>query len=77
VFTEGEGSIGLESWQLALGLSLTLLAMGFVGRLAKQAIDEVEAEEAAKAQGGDGGSSNGGSSGGSSSSSSSSSSGSS
>ncbi len=54
VLTEGaEGSLGFESWQLAAGLGLTALAMGFVGRLAKQALDEVEKEEAdARSKGG-------------------------
>ncbi|GIL85157.1 hypothetical protein Vretimale_10844 [Volvox reticuliferus] len=40
---DGEGSVGVESWQVALGLGVTLLAIGYVGRLAKTAIEEVEA----------------------------------
>jgi hypothetical protein len=63
VLTAGEGSIGVESWQLALGLGLTIAAMAFVGNLAKQAVDQVEAEEAAKAQGGGSSSSSGNGSG--------------
>ncbi|EFJ44910.1 hypothetical protein VOLCADRAFT_121223 [Volvox carteri f. nagariensis] len=40
---DGEGSVGVESWQVALGLGVTLLAIGYVGRLAKTAIEEAEA----------------------------------
>jgi hypothetical protein len=31
--------------QVAVGLGVTVLALGFVGQLAKQAIEEVEQEE--------------------------------
>ncbi|GLC59612.1 hypothetical protein PLESTB_001506000 [Pleodorina starrii] len=40
---DGEGSVGVESWQVALGLGVTLLAIGYVGQLAKNAIEEAEA----------------------------------
>ena len=36
------GSMGVESWQVALGAAVTLLALYYVGRLAKGALDEVE-----------------------------------
>ncbi|KAG2493096.1 hypothetical protein HYH03_008759 [Edaphochlamys debaryana] len=39
---EGEGSLGVESWQVVLGLGVTLLAIGYVGRLAKTAIEEAD-----------------------------------
>ncbi len=39
---DGEGSVGVESWQVALGLGVTLLAIGYIGRLAKNAITEAE-----------------------------------
>ncbi|KXZ55176.1 hypothetical protein GPECTOR_3g322 [Gonium pectorale] len=38
---EGEG-VAVESWEVALGLAVTLLAIGYVGRLAKNAIEEAE-----------------------------------
>ncbi|KAG2448463.1 hypothetical protein HYH02_006355 [Chlamydomonas schloesseri] len=41
---EGEGSLGVESWQVALGLGVTLLAIGYVGQLAKGALEEAEKE---------------------------------
>lgn len=45
VLMEGEGALTIDPWQVGLGLGATLLALGFVGRLAKNAIDEVDAEE--------------------------------
>lgn len=39
---DGEGSVGVESWQVAMGLGVTLLAIGYIGRLAKNAIKEAE-----------------------------------
>lgn len=45
VLTEGEGALPLESWQIVLGLSVTLVALGFVGQLARKAIEEVDDEE--------------------------------
>lgn len=44
VLAEGEGFAGFESWQVFVGLAVTLLAIGFVGSMAKKAIEEVEAE---------------------------------
>jgi hypothetical protein len=44
VLTEGEGSLGVESWQVALALGATALALGFVGQLAKQAVVEADRE---------------------------------
>jgi uncharacterized membrane protein YdjX (TVP38/TMEM64 family) len=40
----GSGAGGVEPWQVAVGLSVTLLAVGYVGRLAKKALTEVELE---------------------------------
>lgn len=45
VLMHGEGSLGVESWQVALGAASTLLALAFVGRLAKKAIDSVDQQE--------------------------------
>ncbi len=42
VLNEGEGFLDVPPWQLALGLGVTLLAIGFVGRIAKDALAEVE-----------------------------------
>lgn len=39
---EGMEGGGLEMWQIALAIGLTTLAVGYIGRLAKNAIDEVE-----------------------------------
>jgi hypothetical protein len=44
VLTEGEGSFGVESWQVAVALGATILALGFVGRLAKSAVEEADRE---------------------------------
>lgn len=33
---------GISSWQLAIGAAVTILAVGYIGRLAKQALDEVD-----------------------------------
>lgn len=42
----GEGSTGVEAWPAVwLGLGATLLAIAYVGRLAKKAIDEVDHEQ--------------------------------
>uniref|UniRef100_A0A7S0X0V0 VTT domain-containing protein n=1 Tax=Chlamydomonas leiostraca TaxID=1034604 RepID=A0A7S0X0V0_9CHLO len=42
VLMEGEGAMSINPWQVGLGLGATLLALGFVGHLAKKAIEEVE-----------------------------------
>jgi hypothetical protein len=44
VLSEGEGSLGVETWQFALALGATAIALGFVGRLAKQAVEEADRE---------------------------------
>lgn len=44
VLSEGEGSLGVETWQVALALGATAIALGFVGRLAKQAVEEADRE---------------------------------
>ncbi|KAJ9505254.1 hypothetical protein QJQ45_026147, partial [Haematococcus lacustris] len=51
VFMEGEGALVINPWQVGLGLAATVLALGFVGQLAKKAIDEVEQEEGGKGPG--------------------------
>lgn len=40
VLMEGEGSMGVETWQVALALGVTLGVIGYVGNLAKKAIEE-------------------------------------
>lgn len=42
VFLEGEGTLSPELWQVGLGLAGTALALGFIGRLASQAIKEAD-----------------------------------
>lgn len=44
VLTEGEGGLGVESWQVGLALGATAIALGFVGRLAQQAVLEADQE---------------------------------
>lgn len=52
VLMEGEGpGLGFEPWQVALGLGVTLLAIGYVGQLAKKAIEEVEADVGGSSEG--------------------------
>ncbi|MEW5302576.1 MAG: hypothetical protein WDW36_005345 [Sanguina aurantia] len=46
------GTLGLEVWQIALGLTATALALGFVGTLAKKAIEEADSEDPAPGSGG-------------------------
>lgn len=40
----GEGALGLETWQVGLALGATVLALGFVGQLAKKAVEEADEE---------------------------------
>lgn len=49
VLAEGE-LVGFESWQVVVGLVVTLIAIGFVGNVAKKALDEVEQEASDKDQ---------------------------
>ena len=42
VILNGEGSLPVESWQLALIFGITLLTLGIVGQTAKNALKEVE-----------------------------------
>jgi uncharacterized membrane protein YdjX (TVP38/TMEM64 family) len=45
VFTEGsEGGLGVENWQVGVALGATVLALGFVGQLAKRAVEEADQE---------------------------------
>lgn len=48
VLTEGEGSFGVESWQVAVALGATVLALGFVGQLARNAVEEADREALAE-----------------------------
>lgn len=41
------GGLPVSRWQLGLGIAITIAILGYVGRLAKEALDEAEAEEAA------------------------------
>jgi hypothetical protein len=50
VLTQGEGSIGFDTWQVGVALGATAIALGFVGQLAKKAIDEADAEALAEQQ---------------------------
>jgi hypothetical protein len=50
VLTKGEGAINFDSWHLGLALGATLLALGFVGRLATKAVEEADAEALAEQQ---------------------------
>ena len=36
------GGFGVEPWQVALGATVTLLALGYVGNVAKKALDEAD-----------------------------------
>lgn len=43
---DGDGDVGgVKGWQVALGLGITVLAVGYIGKLAKKALDDVENEE--------------------------------
>ena len=43
---DGDGDVGgVKGWQVALGLGITVLAVGYIGKLAKKALDDVEQEE--------------------------------
>lgn len=44
VLTEGKEGLGVESWQIGLALGATALALGFVGRIAQQAVLEADQE---------------------------------
>ena len=37
-----EGGASVSSWQVAVGAAVTFLAIGYIGRIAKQALDEVD-----------------------------------
>lgn len=41
---EGQGELPLEWWQVALGAGATVLALGYLGKIAKNALDEAEQE---------------------------------
>lgn len=40
----GEGGLSVAPWQVMVGLGASLLAIGFIGQVAKRAIDEADAE---------------------------------
>ncbi|GBF96563.1 hypothetical protein Rsub_09146 [Raphidocelis subcapitata] len=49
----GEGSgLSVAPWQVVVGLTASLLAIGFIGQLAKRAVEEADSEPAAAAGGG-------------------------
>lgn len=43
--TDGEMG-GVKGWQVALGLGITVLAVGYIGKVAKKALDDVENDDA-------------------------------
>jgi hypothetical protein len=45
----GEGGLSVAPWQVAVGVGASLLAIGFIGTLAKRAIDEADADAAVAA----------------------------
>lgn len=45
VLTDGEGSLGVPNWEVALALAVSLGVIGYVGNLAKQAIEEEDTDE--------------------------------
>lgn len=44
-----EGGLPVSKWQVGLGIAVTLAVLGYVGRLAKKALDEAEQEDEASA----------------------------
>lgn len=43
---DGDGDVGgVKGWQVALGLGITVLAVGYIGKLAQKALADVEQEE--------------------------------
>lgn len=40
VLMEGEGALGVPSWEVAVGLAVSLAVLGYVGNLAKRAIED-------------------------------------
>ncbi len=43
----GEAGLGVAWWQIALGAGATALALGYIGQVAKKALDEAEGEASA------------------------------
>lgn len=43
---EGLGGLPVSRWQVGLGIAITVAILGYVGQLAKKALDEADAEEA-------------------------------
>eukprot|EP01026_Neomeris_dumetosa_P031344 TRINITY_DN2486_c0_g1_i6.p3 TRINITY_DN2486_c0_g1~~TRINITY_DN2486_c0_g1_i6.p3 ORF type:complete len:172 (+),score=26.00 TRINITY_DN2486_c0_g1_i6:239-754(+) len=50
VFLEGQAGSGLAWWQIALGIGSTVLALLYVGRVAKRALEKYEREEETEQQ---------------------------
>lgn len=46
---EGGGGLNMDTWHVGLALGATVLALGFVGRLAQQAVEEADREALAEA----------------------------
>ena len=44
--TDGTGDMGgVKGWQVALGLGITVLAVGYIGKLAQKALSDVENDD--------------------------------
>ena len=41
---EGQGELPLEWWQVAVGVAFTIGALGYLGKIAKEALDDAEAD---------------------------------
>ncbi|KAK9813128.1 hypothetical protein WJX72_009521 [[Myrmecia] bisecta] len=45
VIDNGEGGLAIAPWQVALGVGVTVLALGYIGKVAQKALDDVENDE--------------------------------
>ncbi|KAK9805716.1 hypothetical protein WJX73_001365 [Symbiochloris irregularis] len=44
VLDDGQGELALEWWQVAIGAGVTILALGYLGKIGSQALEEAEQE---------------------------------
>ena len=44
VLDDGQGELALEWWQVAVGAAVTVVALGYLGKIAKAALDEAQGE---------------------------------
>ena len=44
VLDDGHGELALEWWQVAVAAGVTVLALGYLGKIAKAALEEAEQE---------------------------------